>query len=244
MEKPLPVRLDDLIHHVTELHPSGDPLQRLSDAVLLADRIGEQADHLIGHFVDQARRSGASWTQIGVHMGVSKQAVQKRFVTNRPDAVDPNLFARFTERAKVVLTKTHLAARTHGNDAIGSEHIVLGLLAEPEALAANVMTGLGVDLDEAKRAAEAVLPPSTGKASGVIPLSAEALDIVSTLTLREALGMGHNYIGTEHFLLGVQASRESTGARVLSELGVTHQAAKERIESMLAAWVARQQPNG
>jgi hypothetical protein len=61
-----------------------DVLDRLSDAVIAADHLGDVADHLIGHFVDQARRSGASWTDIGRSMGVSKQAAQKRFVAKGP----------------------------------------------------------------------------------------------------------------------------------------------------------------
>ena len=73
-----PVRLDDLIAAISKNHD--DALGRLSDAVLLGDHLGDLADHLIGHFVDQARRSGASWTDIGRSMGVSKQAAQKRFV--------------------------------------------------------------------------------------------------------------------------------------------------------------------
>src|SRR5215470_8513413 len=73
-----PVRLDDLIEAIKKVHP--DVLDQLSDAVIAADHLGEVADHLIGHFVDQARRSGASWTAIGRSMGVSKQAAQKRFV--------------------------------------------------------------------------------------------------------------------------------------------------------------------
>jgi hypothetical protein len=69
-----PLRLDDLIGHVRERHPDGDALPHLSDAVQVSSSLGEVADHLIGHFVDQARRSGASWTEIGEYMGVSKQA--------------------------------------------------------------------------------------------------------------------------------------------------------------------------
>src|ERR1700712_1663043 len=79
-----PVRLDDLIDAVTALH--SDALEQLSDAVLTADHLGEVADHLIGHFVDRARRSGASWTDIGRSMGVTKQAAQKRFVPKGPSA--------------------------------------------------------------------------------------------------------------------------------------------------------------
>src|SRR6201987_1204033 len=73
-----PVRLDDLIEAIKKVHTN--VLEQLSDAVLAAEHLGELADHLIGHFVDQARRSGASWTDIGKSMGVSKQAAQKRFV--------------------------------------------------------------------------------------------------------------------------------------------------------------------
>ena len=75
-----PVSLDNLISYVQALHPDGTPLERLSDAVTVAARLDEQSDALIGHFVDQARRSGASWSQIGESMGVTKQAAQKRFV--------------------------------------------------------------------------------------------------------------------------------------------------------------------
>src|SRR5215212_4911628 len=80
------VRLDDLISAITKVHD--EPLDQLTDAVLAADHLGEVADHLIGHFVDQARRSGASWTEIGRSMGVTKQAARKRFIP-KPGELDP-----------------------------------------------------------------------------------------------------------------------------------------------------------
>src|ERR1051326_6140484 len=97
-----PVRLDDLITVIKQVHE--EPLEQLTDAVLAAETLGEVADHLIGHFVDQARKSGASWTEIGQAMGVSKQAAQKRFVAKgEPATLDPNQgFARFTSRARAV----------------------------------------------------------------------------------------------------------------------------------------------
>src|SRR6202162_6370997 len=94
-----PVRLDDLIDVIKTVHD--EPLDQLTDAVLAAESLGEVADHLIGHFVDQARKSGASWTDIGKSMGVTTQAAQKRFVP-RPEAttLDANQgFGRFTPRA-------------------------------------------------------------------------------------------------------------------------------------------------
>src|SRR4051794_29972341 len=81
------VRLDDLIDAIKAVHE--DALDQLTDAVMAADHLGEVADHLIGHFVDQARRAGASWTDIGRSMGVTKQAAQKRFV---PKGIAESLF--------------------------------------------------------------------------------------------------------------------------------------------------------
>src|SRR5918998_5896868 len=101
------VRLDDLIQAIKKVHD--DELDQLTDAVLAAETLGDVADHLIGHFVDQARRSGASWTEIGKCMGVTKQAAQKRFVPKTPsvaDALDPNaVFGRFTPRARNVVVE-------------------------------------------------------------------------------------------------------------------------------------------
>src|SRR5918998_6643500 len=97
-----PVRLDDLIDAIKKVH--SDPLDQLTDAVIAADHLGDVADHLIGHFVDQARRSGASWTEIGRSMGVTKQAAQKRFVPKgeSPDLDPSQGFTRFTPRARSV----------------------------------------------------------------------------------------------------------------------------------------------
>src|SRR4026207_1376212 len=108
-----PVRLDDLIEAITKAH--SDALEQLSDAVIAADHLGDLADHLIGHFVDQARRSGASWTDIGRSMGVSKQAAQKRFVPKESTDLDPGQgFSRYTPRARNSVMAAHneaLAAR-------------------------------------------------------------------------------------------------------------------------------------
>src|SRR5215212_6110443 len=96
------VRLDDLIAAITKVHT--DALDQLSDAVLAADHLGEVADHLIGHFVDRARRQGASWADIGRSMGVSKQAAQKRFVPKAENDLDASQgFSRFTPRARGVV---------------------------------------------------------------------------------------------------------------------------------------------
>src|SRR5499427_8313449 len=120
-----PVRLDDLIEAIKKVH--SDPLEQLSDAVIAADHLGDVADHLIGHFVDQARRSGASWTAIGASMGVTKQAAQKRFVPKGPGQLDLDAsqgFSRFTPRARNAVIAAQNEARAAGNDQIGPEHLL------------------------------------------------------------------------------------------------------------------------
>src|SRR6201997_4272148 len=81
-----PVRLDELISYIKSTDDSA--LDQVSAAVRISEHLGELADHLIGHFVDQARRTGASWTEIGQSMGVTKQAAQKRFVPKAPDLTE------------------------------------------------------------------------------------------------------------------------------------------------------------
>src|SRR3712207_6369687 len=150
-----PVRLDDLIAAITKVH--SDALDQLSDAVLAADHLGEVADHLIGHFVDQARRSGASWSDIGRSMGVTKQAAQKRFVA-KPEAFDLDPaqgFGRFTQRARSVVMAAQNQARAAGNSVITPAHLVLGVLDDPGSLAGRVLTGQQVSLDAARAAAGA-----------------------------------------------------------------------------------------
>src|SRR5437763_1727905 len=139
------VRLDDLIHTIKKVHT--DPLEQLTDAVLVADHLGEVADALIGHFVDQARRQGRSWTEIGSSMGVTKQAAQKRFVPRPGDALDPSAgFSRFTPRARGVVVAAQNEARSRGNDTITIAHLLLGLLSEPEAIAARAIEAQGLTL--------------------------------------------------------------------------------------------------
>src|SRR6188472_2953205 len=107
------VRLDDLIAAIKHVHT--DELDQLTDAVLAAEHLGDVADHLVGHFVDQARRSGASWAEIGRRMGVTKQAAQQRSVPKVPGSpgeLDPqDGFERFTARARNVVMAAHDAAQ-------------------------------------------------------------------------------------------------------------------------------------
>lgn len=214
-----PVRLDDLIEGIKKVH--SDALEQLSDAVIAADHLGDVADHLIGHFVDQARRSGASWTDIGRSMGVTKQAAQKRFVPkdpSEPSDLDPSQgFSRFTERARNVVMASQEEARAADNHEIRTEHLILGLLNEPDALAARAIVAQGVPLESVRKSATATLPPAAEQVPPLIPFGPRTRKTLE-LTFREALRMGHNDIGTEHILLGLLEHED--GAGVLAGLGI------------------------
>jgi hypothetical protein len=214
-----PVQLSDLIEAIQKVH--SDALERLSDAIIAADHLGEVGDHLIGHFVDQARRSGASWTDIGRSMGVTKQAVRKRFVPRDPgdqSDLDPNQgFSRFTERARNVVMAAQNEARAANNDEIRPEHLVLGLLTEPEAIGAQAIIAQGVSLKAVRQTVTATLPPAAEEVPDLIPFDLGARKALE-LTFREALRMGHNYIGTEHILLALLELEDGTGP--LAGLGV------------------------
>ncbi|MEU8304169.1 Clp protease N-terminal domain-containing protein [Actinomadura sp. NPDC048955] len=233
---PVQVRLDDLINGIKKVHT--DALEQLTSAVLAAEHLGEVADHLIGHFVDQARRSGASWTEIGKSMGVSKQAAQKRFVAKgeKPDLDPSQGFSRYTERARKVVVASMSEARAAGHAEIIPAHLVLALLTEPEALAAKAILAQDVLLDTVRQAATAELPPEAeGELPELIPFGQDAKKALE-LTFREALRLGHNYVGTEHILLALLEFEDGTG--ILSGTGVDKAAAEANITAALEAIAA------
>ncbi len=231
----VPIRLDDLIAAIKKVHDS--ELEQLSDAVVAADHLGELADHLIGHFVDQARRSGASWTDIGRSMGVSKQAAQKRFVPkgSEPD-LDPNQgFSRFTPRAKNVVAASLNEAQAAQNAEIVPAHIVLGLLSEQESLGARFLLSSSRTETSIREAVSPLLPERVAEPPVLVPYDAGSKKVME-LTFREALRLGHNYVGTEHILLALLEYEDGTG--VLAELGLEKEAVEKELVAALAQFEA------
>jgi hypothetical protein len=232
MEK-VPVRLDDLISYVKS--QEGTALDHVSAAVQLSEHLDEVADHLIGHFVDQARKTGASWTEIGRSMGVTKQAAQKRFVAKDTDwqamlaeAFRDHPFSRFTDRARRSVQAAQQEAREHRHDFVGTEHLALGLLTEPDGLAVKAVEALGVSREAARQALIAALLPTTVEMplTGRIPFTPRTKKALE-FAVRKALVFGHNYIGTEHLLLGLLDAEEGIGGKTLIGLGVTSDRAEQ-----------------
>jgi ATP-dependent Clp protease ATP-binding subunit ClpA len=231
-----PVRLDDLISAIKTEHD--EPLEQLTDAMLAAEALGEVADHLIGHFVDQARRSGASWTEIGQCMGVTKQAAQKRFVPKagpfeKTNPINPNDgFSRFTPRARNVVVVATNKAHAMRNDEIQPGHLLLALFADPTSVAARLLQNRGVDAD----AVAATLTPAepATEMPALIPFSGTARKVLE-LTFREALRLGHNYIGTEHILLALIEAEPDDGP--LHTLGIDKQPVETELVKVLSSLV-------
>ena len=244
---PLPV-LDDLINAVRAVAPE-DPLEQLAEASRLKDGLADVADSLLGHFVDQARRSGCSWSQIGDALGVSKQAAQQRHTSAEVAmAAQADLLqdmSRFTDRARTSVAEAQAAAKRMGHGYVGTEHLLLGLLAVPDSLAAKILAEKDVDTENVEaRVAEAIgggLGPALGGAilpGAFTPRAANTL--VKSLT--EALALGHNYIGTEHILLALFAEKQGLAARMLRQFGVTRKFAMERVITMLSGYQAKPGP--
>jgi ATP-dependent Clp protease ATP-binding subunit ClpC len=129
------------------------------------------------------------------------------------------MFERFTERARKVVVLAQEEARHFNHNYIGTEHLLLGLLREDEGVAAQALSSLNVTLDEVREQVESIVgygEEGTGAQAPFTPRSKKVLE----LALREALQLGHNYIGTEHILLGLVRESEGVAARVLSNLDV------------------------
>jgi ATP-dependent Clp protease ATP-binding subunit ClpC len=130
------------------------------------------------------------------------------------------MFERFTERARRVVVYAQEEARQLSHNYIGTEHLLLGLLREPESVAGRALTELKISLDAVQAQVVEIIGRGKGAQSGHIPFTPRAKKVLE-LSLREALQLGHNYIGTEHILLGLVREGNGVAAQVLVKLGGT-----------------------
>jgi ATP-dependent Clp protease ATP-binding subunit ClpA len=149
-------------------------------------------------------------------------------------------FERFTERAKKTLSLAQQEAERSGHSYIGTEHLLLGLLGEEDGLAYHALSNLGVEAPAVRQAIENVLARDEPIAvQQIIPTS--RVKKVIEISFEEARRIGHNYVGTEHLLLGLLIEGEGIAARVLENLGVTLDRARSEIERLLSAGYSPEQ---
>jgi len=236
MDNPLPP-FDDLVDHIETGHPDATALQQLGESVGVARHLGELADHLVGHFVDQARNEGASWAEIGDALGVTKQAAQKRFVpktrfghpaTGRGGA--KSMFERFTDEARMVVVASEEHCRRAGHPEVSTGHILLALLDNPDGLTHRVLETEEVSPGAVRERLLAVLGPGRAETEGHIPFSTDAKKVLE-LSLREAIRSQSDHIGVEHVLLGLLRDENSMGAVTLAEFGVDRKHVERDLEN-------------
>jgi ATP-dependent Clp protease ATP-binding subunit ClpA len=143
------------------------------------------------------------------------------------------LFERFTERARQVVVLAQDEARALKHNYIGTEHILLGLLREEEGVAARVLEGFDVTADEVRAQVRQIVGEGDEPATGQIPFTPRAKKVLE-LALREAMTLGHNYIGTEHVLLGIARENEGVAARILLDFDADAETIRNEIIRMLS----------
>ncbi len=142
------------------------------------------------------------------------------------------MFERFTERARRVVVLAQEEAGRFGHNYIGTEHLLLGLVREEDGVAARALTSLKVALEEVREQVESVVGYGEGGIRSQIPFTPRSKKVLE-LALRESMQLGHNYIGTEHMLLGLARESEGVASRVLSNLDVDPDEVRRQILLML-----------
>jgi ATP-dependent Clp protease ATP-binding subunit ClpA len=265
-----PPTLQELIESVRQDAGSDQPLDQLVAAATAAAQLEETTDALLGYFVDRCRRDGRSWSEISNALGVTKQAVHKRFASalaaHIVAATPAPTFERFTDRARHVVAASQRVAASLGADAVGTEHLLLALFAEPEGIAGRTLAAMNVTEDSVRAAlptartngqadhgavsqdegqhaaghepaADQPTPdqPGAGQTSHAAQSPSYDDDAKRALgdALAVALEFGHNYIGTEHLLLGLYRNADSRATWILLEAGALEATARAHVTEML-----------
>ena len=216
------------IERLAQRIPAGSPLERLSEASQLAGRLRARGDELLDHFVDAARESGSSWTEIGGALGPSKQAAQQRFgvLANPPVGQIP---FGLTGAAAEALCAAEAHARELGHHYVRPEHLILALAEQPEELSGQVLADLGVTAREVRAEIERRLgtgPARPTGSLGVAPQTKRLLELARAI----AKSLGHRCPRSEHVLLAaISPKLHSPAASVLADCGAESAQIRDRI---------------
>src|SRR6266568_2292567 len=211
---PLNISLADLIARLDAELPDANDLARISEAQLRAHTLSDLGDQLVGHYVGQ-----------------SKQAAQQRHA--------PAAFERFTDLARHSIVLAQEAARTHKHDFIGTAHMLLGLLGEPRGLAYRIMMAKTESEQRIRDAIEEALPPGGKKAPrGHIAFRPEGKQAIED-AIRASAGLEHDFVGTEHLLLGMIAAPDSPSGQILHNLGFDAEEMRNTVSDEVATLAKR-----
>jgi ATP-dependent Clp protease ATP-binding subunit ClpC len=153
------------------------------------------------------------------------------------------VFERFTDRARRVVVLAQEEARLLNHNYIGTEHILLGLIHEGEGVAAKALESLGISLEKVRQQVEEIIGAGQSPPSGHIPFTPRAKKVLE-MSLREALQLGHNYIGTEHILLGLIREGEGVAAQVLVKLGADLGRVRQQVIQLLSGYSGGKETGG
>ena len=216
MASPLPT-VEDLIAAVDAREFTD--LDRVRAAVVMADDLGTLGDQVVSHFVEAARGSGCSWSQIGAQLGVSKQAAQQAFVApmarrsrfgRRPPA---KRHGRWHDEAKAIIVRARDESGVLGHDHVGTEHLLLAL-AEGNGAAAAALRRLGVDQATVRHHVEELIGRGTTGTSGRRPFTPRAKKVLE-LAVRESIRLKAGELRPEHLLLALVREGNGMAAQVL-----------------------------
>jgi ATP-dependent Clp protease ATP-binding subunit ClpA len=257
-----PPTLQELIETVRQDSPTASPLDLLVTASATASQLEDLNDALLEHFVSGCRREGRSWSEISAALGVSKQAVHKRFsgpIADRIISQTPPTFERFTVRARTVLQAAVRESGQRSGANVDSWDLLAGLFAAPDGLAAQALTAMGVTAEAVRAARPAAAPAQAGPAAPATPAAPAAgtaaapgaaaagesrppfaPEAAAALrdALAEALELAHNYIGTEHILLALMRDPDAPTTALLERLGASPSETRVRIAELLRGFAA------
>jgi ClpX C4-type zinc finger/Clp amino terminal domain, pathogenicity island component len=233
------VNFAELVDAVRQQTPSA-PLDRVEAALTVGEQLTSCADELIGQFVEEARREGCSWTEIGQRIGVSKQAARQRFEDPRRRA--PQTW-RLNAAAGGCLEAARREAAADGAAEVGTHHQLIGLF--HEGVAAAVLEEMGVRAEAVRDAARELFPGGAGALPGERPPqeSAEAREAVRRAGAI-AQRSGHGDISTEHLLAALVLDPDARARRVLNHLGVNIAAIKKALDGYVGPGKQRRRKRG
>jgi GNAT superfamily N-acetyltransferase len=224
------VTLDGLIREVQAGSPS--TLQQLELAAHRAADLADLGDALLNHFVDRCRKDGKTWAEIGEHLGVTRQAAQKRFVDG------PAPLERFTDRARLALAHANDEAVALHHNYIGTEHLLLALFDTNGGVSDLVLRDLGITHDMVVAEVDRVIGRGAAPVTGQQPLTPRAKKVLEE-AVNQAIDWGHNYIGTEHLLLALFRGQQGMAKAVLEKHGADESVIRASLVTALQARTRR-----